>query len=951
MPYVGRDLSRGNYLKLDDLVSQFNGSKTTFNLTSGGSAFFPGSAFSILVSLGGIVQEPESAYTINKSQITFASAPLATDEFFIIALGVALGAGVPGHGTVNDSQMAKPFVYDTYFYLDSANNRVGIHSATPTVALDVIGDIKLNGNLVTSGTGGGGFNAGVVTCTGLDVNGNADFSGNVSIGGTLTYLDVTNIDSVGIITAQQGIHLGIASTVGHLSTVGVSSIASLQVRDLTATHVAYAGANGRLTGSANLTYSSSVLQITKGTSGGATANTDAALIVDNSSHTYVQFRTPDNKEQGLLFGDDADNDAGGITYVHSSNHLGFRVNADERVRIDSSGRVLLGTDVAPASANTLLRVHTPISSSSANSIEIGHNTNGADKAGASLGLAIQNGGASTNAADLYFSTATNGSLTQKLWIRSDGHITPAAAGTQDLGSTAKEFRNLYIGNSGRVYLGDAQEVSLYHDGSNTYLNGGSGTGLMQIKNTGGGDVELFSNDKVKLRVNGGESAVICNNNNSVDLYYDASVYSTPKLKTSKVGVTVNGEVAASQDYPTIKPTLDLNFAATKTLDSRIEYYRYGPASYVDENGKVVLVGDDVPRFDHDPVTRECKGLLVEGERRNILPYSFDAGKWIAGSGGTLTRDAGIAPDGTMTATKALSSSNDIDVNPKISGIDGSGGNITVSSSVTYTLSVWAKASTTAQIGNNFKVRMKRVSGSGFNPETTFALTGNWARYSVTGTTPANVTQVMCYVGWVSGSEALVWGAQLESGTTASSLIPTYGYTQLRGSDVVEITGEDFTDFYNQAEGTIFLSASYETDARAVANVTIDDTSNYSEYTEVGYRAGGASTQQLASYIRTDTGNDQYYKNWSNAITEGTEFKIALAYKDDNYASHASTSGTPGLPDAANVHTDSSGTTSRVYDRLKFSEVHTVGHGGVGHYRRLMYYSKRLTDSQIFTLTL
>ena len=214
MPYVGRDLSRGNYLKLDDLVSQFNGSKTTFNLTSGGSAFFPGSAFSILVSLGGIIQEPESAYTINKSQITFASAPLATDEFFIIALGVALGVGVPGHGTVNGSQLASPIEYDNYFYLDSANNRVGIHSATPTVALDVIGDIKLNGSLVTGG--GGGFNAGVVTCTGLDVNGNADFSGNVSIGGTLTYLDVTNIDSVGIITAQSDVEF-------HGTGAGISS--------------------------------------------------------------------------------------------------------------------------------------------------------------------------------------------------------------------------------------------------------------------------------------------------------------------------------------------------------------------------------------------------------------------------------------------------------------------------------------------------------------------------------------------------------------------------------------------------------------------------------------------------------------------------------------------------------------------------------------------------------
>ena len=37
MPYVGRDLQRGNYLKLDDIGSSFNGSTTTFNLTSGGN--------------------------------------------------------------------------------------------------------------------------------------------------------------------------------------------------------------------------------------------------------------------------------------------------------------------------------------------------------------------------------------------------------------------------------------------------------------------------------------------------------------------------------------------------------------------------------------------------------------------------------------------------------------------------------------------------------------------------------------------------------------------------------------------------------------------------------------------------------------------------------------------------------------------------------------------------
>ena len=46
---------------------------------------------------------------------------------------------------------------------------------------------------------------GIVTTTGLDVNGNADISGSLNIGGVLTYEDVTNVDSVGLITARKGI--------------------------------------------------------------------------------------------------------------------------------------------------------------------------------------------------------------------------------------------------------------------------------------------------------------------------------------------------------------------------------------------------------------------------------------------------------------------------------------------------------------------------------------------------------------------------------------------------------------------------------------------------------------------------------------------------------------------------------------------------------------------------
>ena len=53
----------------------------------------------------------------------------------------------------------------------------------------------------------------------------ATFSGNVSIGGTLTYQDVTNIDSVGIVTARSGIKvLG-----GGINVVGVVTATKVQL--------------------------------------------------------------------------------------------------------------------------------------------------------------------------------------------------------------------------------------------------------------------------------------------------------------------------------------------------------------------------------------------------------------------------------------------------------------------------------------------------------------------------------------------------------------------------------------------------------------------------------------------------------------------------------------------------------------------------------------------------
>ena len=61
--------------------------------------------------------------------------------------------------------------------------------------------------------------------------GHASFTGNVSIGGTLTYEDVTNIDSVGIITARDGLKVlaGGANVVGVVTASGADINGDLDV--------------------------------------------------------------------------------------------------------------------------------------------------------------------------------------------------------------------------------------------------------------------------------------------------------------------------------------------------------------------------------------------------------------------------------------------------------------------------------------------------------------------------------------------------------------------------------------------------------------------------------------------------------------------------------------------------------------------------------------------------
>ncbi len=232
MPYLGRELTSGNYLKLDDISSQFDGSTVTFQLKSGGSDFFPGSSFSLLVSVAGIIQEADSAYQINNNEITFATAPGASDDAFIIVLGLALGIGVPGDGTVGLQHLQ-----------DSA--KLGIST----------NGVFVGGGVTSINFAGPGVTTAFVTpSTGIATVFFQGGGGGVGAAGTWASdsVGVATSKVVGVGTAQA---VGTANSEGALQSLGNIAItdgALLIDNDISSSINVPAGKNGLLIGTVNV---------------------------------------------------------------------------------------------------------------------------------------------------------------------------------------------------------------------------------------------------------------------------------------------------------------------------------------------------------------------------------------------------------------------------------------------------------------------------------------------------------------------------------------------------------------------------------------------------------------------------------------------------------------------------------------------------------------------------
>jgi hypothetical protein len=110
--YIGNTPQYGVFRKLDAFT--FNGSTTTFTLTSGSANVIAGDPTQLFISLNGVIQEPGVAFTLANggTQITFSSAPTNGMAFFGVLLGNT-GAPTIEEGQVTTTKIANSAVVTT----------------------------------------------------------------------------------------------------------------------------------------------------------------------------------------------------------------------------------------------------------------------------------------------------------------------------------------------------------------------------------------------------------------------------------------------------------------------------------------------------------------------------------------------------------------------------------------------------------------------------------------------------------------------------------------------------------------------------------------------------------------------------------------------------------------------------------------------------------------------
>lgn len=324
------------------------------------------------------------------------------------------------------------------------------------------------------------------------------------------------------------------------------------------------------------------------------------------------------------------------------------------------------------------------------------------------------------------------------------------------------------------------------------------------------------------------------------------------------------------------------------IGSHITYSRASAGTRYNSAGLLATMASGVPRIDYDPVSLAVRGLLIEEQRSNLLPYAEerDNAAWVTGGTSSVTANALTAPTGTTVADKLVEAAiNNFHYQYQVQSVSASA-RLVYTDHFKAVERQWGclqgfDGSTYPRGFFNLSTGAVGVSADGATASLVSVGNG-WHRCAIAwamaaGTSaavyalPANANNSSFYAGdGVSGMG--VFGGMLEAATAdyphATSYIPTVAAQATRAADDATITGDAFTALYNAAAWGAFLRFRLTNAVGTRPVLSFDDNTTNNR---IEVYASGTSLK-----LRVVTGGAQQCDTTIGTVAANTDCKLAIS---------------------------------------------------------------------------
>jgi hypothetical protein len=419
-----------------------------------------------------------------------------------------------------------------------------------------------------------------------------------------------------------------------------------------------------------------------------------------------------------------------------------------------------------------------------------------------------------------------------------------------------------------------------------------------------------------------------------------------------------------------RPGFYFNFANTPGfLDPRLVFQRDSVGTYIDQTGKVVTAPAGAPRWEFDPETGECKGIIIEVETTNKWSYSeeFNQGTIYYRQNVDVTANTAVAPDGATTADTLSVTASAVNngVLYRSTTVASVGGSIVYSifakaDSVDYLHMRIADLSGTVACWFNLAtqtVGSYTSSGStvAFAKADIVPLPNGWSRCILGVNTATNLSFNNAVspspsdgVWGSAGDSIFIWGAQVEERgtlTAATSYIPTLSSTSVtRKADNLSLLITPANDkWFNTREGTLFFHWECRDTPNTTSVIYGGIGANANDYIFLARQT--ASTIVVRSVVSTGASVvvTEFQRPFS--FETGQEAKVALSWGNN---------AIKFVKDADSVFSASTNTptpATTIRASLFFpAQVSTTTTNPYANFKAFAYFPRQLSDTELKLLT-